>query len=142
MAPITAGLKLVALTALYSAANAAFAFWFSQAASSHGVRAVLGVRYSFALFLTPNVLSFGITAWLLRPHWARLRLSQILVATFFAAALTIAITMVCAFVFGPFVERSTLVSKLGARITMVLPGILAAQLLRFGTRSQANAPAA
>jgi hypothetical protein len=107
MAPSTAGLRLVVI-ALYAAANAAFAFWFTrqriamECSSSWRQILLRAIPDSQCLELWNHCVAP-------RTHWARLRVSQILVATFFAAALIIAITMVCVFVFRPFVERSQLV---------------------------------
>ena len=141
MGRFTPALRLAVLLVVYAVTIAAFASWFSQIGSASGVFTVLAFRYSLALYLTPNVLSFGIAAWLLRARWTSLRVPQILVAAFCAGALTLILVEVCALLLGPFAERSEPAMEIVVRITMLLPGILAAQLLRFGARSETKAPA-
>ena len=136
------GIKVTALLATYGLACVVYAVWLSQVMGRDGELAVLGARYSLALFLIPNVLSYAISAWLLRGRWTNLRLSQILVVSFFSAAVTIVLAIGCAFLFSAFIERSQIVSEIAARVTMVLPGIIAAQLLRIGQNGRADVPAA
>ena len=101
------------------------------------VSTVLAESYSFALFLTPNTLSFAVSSFIMRRRWVELRLPQILVVAAFAAVLTVVSLFVLAFVLG-LVYYS--VSENGAemiiRTIMVAPGILAAQLLRAGAKTR------
>jgi hypothetical protein len=136
------GFKISVLLGIYGAACAVLALWLSQVMRSYGELAVLGARYSLALFLIPNVLSFALSAWFLRGRWTNLRVPQMLVVSILSAAVTIVVATGCAFLFSAFVERSQVVSEIAGKTTMVLPGIIAAQLLRIGQNDRAPVPAA
>jgi len=129
--------KYVVLLAAFGATLAAAVGLLSRTMIASGELAVIGAKYSMAMFLIPNALSFGATAAILRERWRTLRLPQILVAAFFSAILTIVIVLVVGLVslVIPISSSQTAAQAIGAP-AMVVPGILAAQLLRLGAKPQ------
>jgi len=129
--------KYVVLLAAFGATLAAAVGLLSRTMIASGELAVIGAKYSMAMFLIPNALSFGATAAILRERWRTLRLPQILVAAFFSAILTIVIVLVVGLVslVIPISSSQTVAQAIGAP-AMVVPGILAAQLLRLGAKPQ------
>jgi len=129
--------KYVVLLAAFGATLAAAVGLLSRTMIASGELAVIGAKYSMAMFLIPNALSFGATAAILRERWRTLRLPQILVAAFFSAILTIVIVLVVGLVslVIPISSSQTAAQAIEAP-AMVVPGILAAQLLRLGAKPQ------
>ena len=97
---------------------------------------VVAASYSLALFLTPNTLSFAISAFIMRRRWAELRGPQLLVVGTFAALLTVVVMFGLAFVLGFVYSMSETGAQMIIRTVMLLPGILSAQLLRAGAKTR------
>jgi len=129
--------KYVVLLTVYGATLAGAVGLLSRTMHASGELAVIGAKYSMAMFLIPDALSFGATAAILRDRWRTLRLPQILVAAFFSAILTIVIVLVVSLVslVTPTSSWQTAGQVIGP-VAMLVPGILAAQLLRLGAKPQ------
>jgi hypothetical protein len=102
--------------------------------SSSQIRAALGMQYSLALYLVPNALSFLVSAFVLRKHWATLTSSQILAASIVAVIATAMVVGVLAVLFTPLLGMSERLARPVAIVMMLFPGAVAGQLLRFGNR--------
>ncbi|HUQ48939.1 MAG TPA: hypothetical protein VM053_11965 [Gemmatimonadaceae bacterium] len=96
--------------------------------------AVIGAQSSLAVLLIPNVLTFMVFALLAKRHWVSLRIPQILVVSFICAVITVALMLAIGFLFSPLLGTSQ-VAALAAILAMLIPGILAAQILKFRTMS-------
>ena len=133
MTQVPAGLKLVAMIAAHAAVCTIIAVAMIENAHFQSARGVFGAQYSFAVFMIPSVLSFAISAWIVRTRWANLRFTQVVAAGLSLGLLTVTVMVVFVFLLVPFFE-TRIVSVVGTRVIMVFPGIIAAQLLRIGAK--------
>jgi hypothetical protein len=126
--------KLVLITATHASTCAAIAFSLSELLRRQSELQVMRAQYALALALIPNVLSFAVTAWLIRARWTTLRVAQTIAAGLFLGLLTVAMTL-------GFGSLSAFFS-VSMLAMVVAPGIIAAQFLRLGATRQAEVPAA
>lgn len=124
-------LKLASMAAVYCGLVAAVISWPSRT-SGEDVGLIMWAEYGLAVILLPNALTFFVSAILLRRRWADLRIPQIMAAGSIAAIATFAMVGVFVFLYYPFLGDSTWKARTVAGLLMLLPGIIAAQLLRVG----------
>ena len=125
--------RFAVLLAVYVGFSAALVKYLIALAHPETVMVQFGMVQSIALFLIPNAIAFAITAVVLRSRWRDLGMPQILAAATSLVLATVLFMVVCFLVVMPFMQTPALVELLG-RMSMVLPGILAGQLLRFARR--------
>ena len=119
------------LTLVYTAFVVFIAILLMQAIPSLTAAVRRGALTTLILFLTPNTCAFVITASRLRPYWSRLVAPGIVVVSCIAAIATFGVLGAMSLTLAP-VSGTTSPMSLLAILTMVfLPGVAAAQLLRF-----------
>ena len=103
----------------------------SQLVRFAGPVAVTGARNTLILFITPNIFTFGITAIVIREAWDGLANKERVLMGFVLAATTHVLLMVLALLLGGLLTQSATVMWLIYLIWMSVPGVLAAQMLRY-----------
>jgi hypothetical protein len=97
--------------------------------STAGVRR--GALATLIVFLTPNGCAFLITAFRLRSYWSRLVTPSLVVVSCISAVATVGALGAMSQILMPVALTVSPVSLLKIVAVMFLPGIAAAQLLRF-----------
>jgi len=128
-------MKLLLMAATYVAVIAIVIASPTDIAPDWSAGAVIGAQSSLAVLLLPNVLTFMVFALLSKQHWVTLRAPQILVVSVICAVITVALMFAIGFLFGPLLGVSKVAVALATILAMLVPGILAAQVLRFRTMS-------
>jgi hypothetical protein len=123
-------LKLLLMAASYIAVIATVIASPSRISVGWSAGALIGARASLEMLLLPNVVMFLLFALLAREHWVSLRADQILVVSVISAVVTVALMFAIGFLFSPLLGISAVAAAV-ASIAMLIPGILAAQVLRF-----------
>jgi hypothetical protein len=124
--------RVLALSLIYVAFLALIAVIVMQTTASWPVSARLGALTTLIAVLTPNVFVFVITAFVSRRHWDRLLAPHLAIVGCFAALATYVVLGVLSGTLTHLLEAVSPAFVLALVALLFIPGILAAQLLRFG----------
>ena len=127
-------LRLTVLVAVYVLVAIGCSLLLSESMHRNGPNAVLGARYSMTLFLTPNVLTFSLTALLIKRSWVNLSWRHCAGSAIILAPVTIVLIFAVVFFFS-LVFGEHIVSWTAILMDMLVSGILTAQLLRLAART-------
>ena len=123
--------KFFTLSLVYTAFVVFAAILLMQAISSSTSGVRRGALATLIVFLIPNGCAFLVTAFRLRPYWSRLVTPGLVVVSCIAAIATVGVLGAMSWILIPVTQTASPVFLLKILAMTLLPGIAAAQLLRF-----------
>ena len=109
------------------------AWHLASAMQKYGDAAVTTGRLASAYMVGTNTLAFALTAMVIRRRWFHLTLSQVFTAAMLLGLLTFSLLWLTALFVRPYLDR---LPSAVAWVFLLLPGAVAAQLLRFSRKPQ------
>jgi hypothetical protein len=139
MTRLSASVKLALIVSAHTATYVLLFLYMVRTGDFKSAASVLGAQFWAAFFLVPNLLSFAISAWVMRARWVDLSVAQLVSAGFSLGVATAIIFFAFVLLFAPF-KGMPVLSEILPRIMMIAPGIIGAQLLRVGMSRSAAGP--
>jgi len=124
--------KMIFLSAIYIALVIAVVAAPLRVQSNWSLGSLLTAQASLAAMLIPNTICFLLAAIAWRERWAQLQTPQILIASVFCFGATVGLGFTLAYLSMPVTNLLPVLDRPANFFVMVLPGLIAGQLLRLG----------